>query len=351
MARTPREVHIRLHPMVERLSTAKATAGFEWIEGWHHSTMDPLRFLCRSQGFFTRSQARSTGYDDRDIARAVRSKVWHRVRRGYYVYADTWAPLDTVGRHLVRCRCVLDSLGPTAALSHVSGTLAHGISVWDMPLEHVHVTRLDGGAGRIEAGVVHHEGLCLTDEVVEIDGMRVLTPERCVLEAGSRVDNEHALVLMDSLLHRGLSDEDRLAQRFEVMGSWPFIRHLHIPVRMATGKAESPGESRGRWLFWALGLPAPICQFEVYDATGVLRGTCDWGWPERKQLGEFDGRSKYGRLLRPGQDPGHVVFAEKQREDELRELTGYSMIRLTWDDYERPRLTAQRLERKLRRAG
>jgi hypothetical protein len=312
--------------------------------------MDPVRSLCRSHGFFTRSQARSAGYDDRDIARAIHGKLWHRVRRGYYVHSDTWTTLDAVGRHLVRCRCVLDSLGPHAALSHVSGALAHGISVWDVSLEQVHVTRLDGGAGRIEAGVVHHEGFCLDDDVVEVGGMRVLAPERCALETGSRVDNERGLVVLDSLLHRGLCDEEQLQARFAIMGAWPFMRHLHIAVRMATGKSESPGESRGRWLFWTLGLPAPECQFEVYDGSGVLRGTCDWGWPELKQLGEFDGKIKYGRLLKPGQEPGDVVFAEKQREDELRELTGFSMFRLTWGDYDRPRQTALRLEPRLRPA-
>jgi hypothetical protein len=120
---------------------------------------------------------------------------------------------------------------------------------------------------------------------------------------------------------------------------------------MATAKSASIGESRGRWLFWTLGIPAPLCQFEVRDAGGVLRGTCDWGWPEHQQLGEFDGKIKYGRLVKPGQDPGEVVFAEKQREDELRELTGYSMVRLIWRDFERPRVTADRLRRRFRRVG
>jgi hypothetical protein len=220
-----------------------------------------------------------------------------------------------------------------------------------MPTDRVHVTRLDGGAGRVEAGVVHHEGFCLDDDIVEVEGMRVLCAERCALEAGTRVDNEHALVVLDSVLHLGLSNSDSLQRRFELMGSWPHMRHLHIPVRMANGKSESAGESRGRWHFRSIGVPAPQCQFEVYDADGILRGTCDWAWPEHRTLGEFDGRAKYGRLLKPGQDPGEVVFAEKQREDELREITGSSMVRLTWADYERPRVLAARLLPRFRRAG
>src|SRR6185437_15513357 len=109
--------------------------------------------------------------------------VWVRVRRGYYTYADLWAPLDAEGQHLTRARCVLDSLGPGVALSHVSAALAHGLTVWDVPLDRVHVTRLDGAAGRVEGGVVHHEGFSLSQDVVVVDGMRVMAADRAAIEA------------------------------------------------------------------------------------------------------------------------------------------------------------------------
>ena len=104
-------------------------------------------------------------------------------------------------------------------------------------------------------------------------------------------------------------------------------------------------------MFWLLHVPAPDLQVPICNADGEVRGTCDWGWLEHKLLGEFDGRSKYGRLLRPGQDPGDVVFAEKQREDELREITGCAMVRLIWSDYDRPRVVRARFDRLLRLAG
>ena len=40
-----------------------------------------------------------------------------------------------------------------------------------------------------------------------------------------------------------------------------------------------------------------------------------------------------GRLLKPGQDPGDVVFAEKRREDAVRRTTNGIMVRF---DLERP---------------
>lgn len=315
--------------------------------------MEPLRIWAEMNGhFFTRSQARDLGYDDRDVARLVRQRVWTRFRRGYYCFTDVWDTMNDVEQHVIRSRAVLHSLGAAvAALSHVSGAIAHGIAVWGIDLRRVHVTRLDGGPGRVEGDVVHHEGFCLKDDVVEVSGCRVLLPERCALEAASRTTSESGLVILDSLLCRCQVDEATLMRRFELMSSWPFMRKLHLVVRMADGRAQSAGESRGRHLCWVCRLPAPDLQFEVRDAGGTLIGITDWAWLSHGLLGEFDGWIKYGRLLEPGMEPGDVVFAEKQREDLIRDVTGMRMVRIIWTDYDRPRLTAARIRRRLDEAS
>jgi|tagenome__1003787_1003787.scaffolds.fasta_scaffold20837286_2 hypothetical protein len=313
--------------------------------------MDPLRFLCDQDGFFTRATAREFGYDDKAVSQLVRSKVWHRFRRGYYSFTDIWMSSSEVEQHLARARAVLHSLGDAAALSHVSGVVARGIETWDIDLTRVHVTRLDGGAGRVEGDVVHHVGTCTPDDVVELDGLRMLPLTRCAIECASMASSEAALVLFNSMLHLDLAAPEDLYRQFDAMSSWPRVRHLHVPVRLADPRVESVGESRGLWAFWQLGIPKPEIQFDVRDSDGVLRGTCDWSWPGEGVLGEFDGKSKYGRLLRPGQDPGEVVFAEKRREDELREITGFRMLRLIWVDYQRPRLIKSRFEQLARRTG
>ena len=311
--------------------------------------MDPLRLLTRIDGFFTRREADEAGYDDRAVAAMVRSRVWTRFRRGYYAFTDAWTQLDDLGRHRVRSRAVLRSLGPAVALSHVSAVIAHGIDVWGVPLDRVHVTRLDGGAGRDEAGVVHHVGVCLDHDLAVTDGLLVTSAVRSVFETGTRCTSEAALCLFESgLFHERFELED-LHRTHRQLIDWPGMQHLHIPTRMATGKSQSIGETRGLWLFRSHHLPAPIPQFEVHDEAGNLVGICDWGWPELGLLGEFDGRVKYGRLLKPGQDPGEVVFAEKVREDKLREATGFGMVRLVWADYERPQGTAARIARLMRR--
>lgn len=48
-----------------------------------------------------------------------------------------------------------------------------------------------------------------------------------------------------------------------------------------------------------------------------------------------DGKVKYGRYLRPGQTPGDAVFAEKRREDALRDY-GLEVVRWVWDEKQLP---------------
>jgi hypothetical protein len=65
-------------------------------------------------------------------------------------------------------------------------------------------------------------------------------------------------------------------------------------------------------------------------------------------VGEFDGRVKYGRLLRPGQGPGDAVFEEKRREDAIRD-EGWGVVRWTWGDLVVPERLDQRVRRALQR--
>jgi hypothetical protein len=244
------------------------------------------------------------------------------------------------------------SLGSNVALSHQSSLLeTPGCSVWNVDLSRVHVTRLDGGAGRVEGDVVHHEGSCHADDLVERDGRLATTVGRAVIESASIMSVESGLVAADSALHSGAVDEAELTHRLSLMKEWPNTRKVELVVRMADGRAESVGESRSRYLFWSQGLPRPDLQFRVYDHNGNLIGITDFAWPEYRLLGEFDGKVKYGRLLKPGQEPGDVVFGEKQREDELREVTGFAMIRPIWADLYRPVETAARARRLMRRAA
>jgi hypothetical protein len=312
---------------------------------------DPLRLIAETDGVFLRSEALDCGYDDKRIARMLRAKTWHRVRHGCYCFADVWATYSPEERHLCLARAVLRTTPGPVALSHTTALLAHGIAVWGADLSQVHVTRLDKGAARIEKDVIHHVGLCPETDVVEVDGLPVVSAVRAVIEASTILTLESALVSADSALFGRCAEPGELHTMFERMQHWPGSQKIHVVLHHMDGRAESPGETRARFLFWRQGLPRPELQFKVYNAAGFLVAVCDFVWHEFGTFGEFDGKLKYGRALKPDQDPGEVVFLEKQREDEVRALTGYGCGRLVWDDLSRPALTAQRFRRLLGRAA
>jgi hypothetical protein len=56
------------------------------------------------------------------------------------------------------------------------------------------------------------------------------------------------------------------------------------------------------------------------------------------------GRVKYGRLLRPGQEAGDVVFEEERREDAMRDA-GWEVVRWTWRDLATPERVGDRVRR------
>ena len=99
-----------------------------------------------------------------------------------------------------------------------------------------------------------------------------------------------------------------------------------------------------------LGLMPSTLQLEVRAAGGRLVGWVDFGWERQRVVGEFDGQVEYGRLLRPGQSPGDVVFEEKRREDELRD-EGWGVVRWTWGDLDVPARVGDRVGRALARAA
>ncbi len=307
-----------------------------------------LLAICHSHGAFLTREALALGYDDKAIAAAVRVKLWHRIRRGAYTAMTIWMQADEHERHRIRCRAVMRSLGDRVAISHASNLVMRGVAVWNVDLSKVHVTRLDGGPGRTEHDVVHHEGVVTSDEVERFDGVLMLSVPRAVVESLTLSGVEAGLVFTDNAQHLGLVSKEDIDNAYALIEEWPYIRSAQIVVRLTTGLAQSVGESRVYYACWEQGLPAPEQQFKVYDEHGELIATTDFAWRKQGLLGEFDGRIKYGRLLKPGQEPGDVVFAEKVREDAARAASRMGMVRVIWSELDhRPRL-AHKIEMQFR---
>ena len=304
--------------------------------------------LGSARGYATRAQLLDSGFSDRELRTGVRAGHLRRLRHGVYVLAAQHALLTPEQQHVVLVRSVADKLGPAVAISHQSAAAVHGLAMFGVDLSAVHVTRLDGSAGRTEHGLVHHVGLVLPDDVEEIDGIRVMKASRATVETSTLGSVESAIVLMDSALHREAATPEELAEVVHRMSGWQGARRARYALSLADGRAESPGESRSRYLFRRENLPVPDLQVPVLDDAGRVIGYSDFGWIEYRHLGEFDGKVKYGGITGDPRSPQQIVLAEKKREDSMRSrLLG--MSRWTWDeiDARRGRQTAQRVRSEM----
>jgi len=304
------------------------------------------------QGFIGRRDVLAAGGDDRFIQRQLQSRAWTRIRNGAYTYTPVWAALDPEEKHRRLSRAVLRAHGGAVALSHTSALLMRpGQQIWGVDLSKVHVTRLDGRSGSVERDVVHHQGPVSEDDVELVDGLPLLREARCVVEAVALGNVESGLCVADSALHQGRVTREELLELHE-RNRWRFgARTVDLVTRLTEAGAESVGESRSRFMFWSQGFPKPIVQYPVFDSDGTLVGTTDLGWPWLGLLYEFDGRIKYGRLLKPGELPGDAVFNEKLREDAIRRASRCAVERGTWVDLSHPAATVRRARARISRTA
>lgn len=275
------------------------------------------------------------GWSDDLLAQAVRGGVLARPRRGAYVDAAAWKALDEAGRHGLRARAAQQQAKTKVVLSHVSGLVEVDAPLWGLDLSDVHLTRLDGKIGRHEAGIHQHSGAVISDDVVQLNGVTLMSPPRLAVEA-TTYGSEIGLVVMNDLLHRGLTTREEIRERYASMTAWPYTLSTDVVIRLSDARVESVGESRTVWLCHQQGLPMPIPQYEVRDSSGRLVGRVDFAWPELGVYLEFDGKVKYEKHLRDGERASDAVFREKRREDEIRRVTGWRCLRIAWSDLENP---------------
>ena len=295
-----------------------------------------LHSLTDRHGIFLRRDALAVGYTDRSLARARRSGQIHRMRQGAYVFVDHWSGLDKEQQHLLRAMAVLRTAKTQLALSHVTALIHMGAPVWDLPLQDVHVTRLDGKAGRREAGVAQHSGLVLPEDVDEVDGVLIMSATRTAIDLTMIADVEHSLPAIDHLLHMKATDKDELRARARRCDVWPGSLATDLTIRLSDSRMESVGESRTNYMLWRGGLPKAEPQYKVYDAWGRLFARVDFAWPEHGVFLEFDGRLKYEKYRKEGESALDAILREKKREEQICRLTGWRCIRIVWADLHEP---------------
>ncbi len=230
--------------------------------------------------------------------------------------------------HLLLVRSTLPRLAPGGVVSHVLAAVLHGLPVWNATMARVQVTRDARTGGRISSRTHLHVSPLHAEDVENVDGVLVTSKARSIVDVALTLPFEQAVVVADGALADPLVGPALVAAMERAAGRTGIERARRV-VAFADGRSGSAGESRSRVAIMRAGLPMPVLQWDVYSAGGLWIGCVDFGWRALRTVGEFDGRIKYGRLLKPGQDPGDVVFAEKVREDELRDP---GAVRWIWSD-------------------
>ncbi len=298
--------------------------------------MDNLRFLADVDGIVLRRDVLLAGGTDTDLRRACRARVLVRIRHGAYALRETWDARTRESRHALLSRLAYEFARTDVVLSHVSAAIVHGAPLWDLRLDEVHLTRTDRKAGRREVGVVQHRGRMQQGDVMLVDGRQVTSPTRTALDLTTLTDLEHALPAMDHFLRTGLTSKAELRAGAKAIARWPNTLGTELVVNFADGRRESLAESRTAVMLLGTGKPAPEPNHEIRDLYGNVLWRVDFAWPELGVFLEFDGKVKYQKYLKEGEDVTDAVLREKKREERICRRTGWRCIRLTWADLERP---------------
>ena len=270
------------------------------------------------------------------------------MRRGAYALEDKPDQLIEQ-RHRRLVLGTAPQLKDGAIFSHGSAAVLHGLPVWPVAVARVHVTRNRRGNG-IKRTVVQVHGAPLdAHEILLIDNMPVTSLARTVLDLARTWPMTQAVAAGDRALTLGLTRAE-LDAGLVAMERWPGVRAARRVVEFLDVRSESVGESVSRVRLMEEGLPAPEPQHEIYGSAGQLIARVDFFWEERQTVGEFDGKIKYGRLLKPGQRIEDVIFEEKLREDAVRDL-GLQVVRWIWRDLYRAGVLRERVLRAFARAS
>lgn len=267
----------------------------------------------------------------REISGLVTAGDLCRIRRGRYVVADDWDAADDRQRHCVRARELASEMAGRAAVSHESAALLHGLLLPAGLPSRVHLT-WPGSPGRSGTpNVTPHRGRLDAVDLMHLDGVVVTSVARTVFDVGRLGVWQRAIAAADSALRLRLcsrADLDDVVGRNERIPGASRARRI---IDFADGSSESVGESICRLRMAQLGLPAPTLQSVITGLEGPLTYRVDFEFVALRTVAEFDGKVKYGRLLAPGQSPGDAAFAEKVREDRIRD-TGRQFVRIVWAD-------------------
>jgi very-short-patch-repair endonuclease len=330
------------HPQAPRLGVPSSlTLGHR---GLMTTTVDPaLRALAAGQhGMFTAAQARSLAVSPLVLERLVRqAHLLHPGRGLYAVTEDVDQEAEAWHRHLCAGAHLLYD---DASLTSASAALAHGLPVWGVDLRRPDLHRPVDRAVGVKAFRVRPRPknptrpLPVTTDLGATDEVGTALVQ-LALDHGPVAGSVSA----DHALHVGKVTLDQLDDAASLVSSWPRSSRVRAMLGFVDGRSESVGETRCRIELMAHGIQLTP-QVPIREPNGGLIGRVDFLVEGTMVIVEFDGKVKYA------DGDANVLWDEKRREDRLRAL-GYTVVRITWADLERPGAAVGKVRRALAKAA
>jgi hypothetical protein len=296
-----------------------------------------------SGGVLSRDQLLDLGVAPSEIRRMVRQGYWVRVRRGVYTTREVWEALDEyVGRPRLQARAAILQMRRAWLLSHDSAAHEQRMSILT-PLEpYVHVTRPGFTNAWTENGVKHHLARFAENQVVTIDGRRMLDLARTGVDIARERGFRDGLVACDSAMRMGVTRAQLLAA-VDPMENWPGSRDARNCVDLADPGAEIVHESLGRELVLEAAIGKPETQFPVRTSDGIKWCDIQVG----NHIVETDGKIKVTAVADGGfatSSARDVLWDERKRERFVRDRR-LIVTRVYWEDYwgERRKAAIRRL--------
>jgi very-short-patch-repair endonuclease len=173
----------------------------------------------------------------------------------------------------------------------------------------------------VSSGVRSRDGLMVRrleiprHELVSIRGIHVTALLRTLADLSLRLPPVEALVAVDAAVRKRLTSSIAMARYAISIKGRPGAARLRSLAQLAA-PAESPMETRLRWLLIEAGLQRPQVQAKLLD--GAARA--DLYYPEARLVIEYDGGNHRDRL------------AEDDQRQNLLVRAGYRLLRFTASD-------------------
>jgi Transcriptional regulator, AbiEi antitoxin len=291
-------------------------------------------------GVVTLRQALAAGLSRTDVRRAVDSGRWRRLGRAIY-RAETTKGADPAAARRVSIRAAVLSLGAGAVAVYDTAAELYGMAGPRRGVA-LHVS-VPGAVAkvRVDDRVRVHQLSLPDDAVSSVHGIAVTTPLRTAAHLTCRLDRFAAVSVLDSSLNQGLlvpADLDAIPALIRGRrGAVAARRYL----AKADGRAQSPLETRVRLRCSDGRVPPHELQHPIRDADGYLLAVADMAWPAATVAVEADGREPHGSL--------DALYEDRWRQNRMANA-GWTILRFTWADTQRPDYIPETVRSALRRS-